>query len=166
MKGYFRPFILLSIVLMVMASCEKVETSPSATKPDYDKLKTEVNDLLTYSMQVFAEKDLEGMVGRFTADGSLKIPNTPLLTGTDAIRAYYAGTIQLENLDLQIATQRVDVSEAGDMAYVMGTFAISFNTPGGPFSDGGNSLLVLVREDGVWKIAAECLSSSPPPSAQ
>lgn len=166
MKGYFRPFILLSTVLMLMASCEKVETTPSAAKPDYEKLKAEANDLLNYSMQVFAEKDLEGLVGRFTPDASLKIPNNPLLTGTGAIREFYSGTVQMEDLNLQIAMQQVEVAEAGDMAYVLGTFAISFNTPGGPFSDSGNTLLVLVRETDTWKIAAEYLSSGPPPSAQ
>ena len=106
-------------------------------------------------------KDVEGLVQRFTADGTLKLPMSPLIQGHEALRENYKTTTELEDFNLNISTLNVEISEAGDMASVLGKFAVSFNTPNGPFQDSGYSLLTMVRENNQWKIAAEVLSSMP-----
>jgi ketosteroid isomerase-like protein len=86
---------------------------------------------------------------------------SPLIQGHEALRENYKTTTELEDFNLNISTLNVEISEAGDMASVLGKFAVSFNTPNGPFQDSGYSLLTMVRENNQWKIAAEVLSSMP-----
>jgi uncharacterized protein (TIGR02246 family) len=146
-------------IIVSLAACSTESTVRTMT--DHAALEAEVHAMFTHSMEVFRNKDLEGMVDRFTENGSLKIPNAPLISGRDAIRANYERTLQLEDFNLDLSVLDVKVSEAGDMAYAQAEFAVSFTTPGGPFSDKGITLMVLERQNNSWKIASENLSSGP-----
>jgi ketosteroid isomerase-like protein len=121
--------------------------------------RAEITEVFSKTVQMFADKDLDGLVNRFVAEGSIKLPNTPLVKGHEALRAYYSGTLQLRDFTLSIEPFEMNFSSDGEVAWVLANFAVSFTTPGGPFSDGGVSLLVFQLVDGKWKIAAECLSS-------
>jgi ketosteroid isomerase-like protein len=134
-------------------------TPMAEEEPDYAKLEQEAREMFSYSMELFDARNLDALVARFTADGLLKLPNTPPVAGHDALRAYYGRTIQLENFKLVLHPTKVEVAKAGDMAYALAGFEVSFNTPAGPFADHGNSLMVLKREGDAWKIVAETLSS-------
>jgi ketosteroid isomerase-like protein len=148
------------VIIIFFTACSTDSTV--RTMPDHAALEAEVHAMFTHSMEVFRNKDLEGMVGRFTENGSLKLPNAPLFSGRAAIRANYERTLQLEDFDLDLSMLDVKVSAAGDMAYAQAEFAVSFTTPGGPFSDKGITLMVLERVNNSWKIASENLSSGPP----
>ncbi|MFU8843569.1 MAG: YybH family protein [Bacteroidales bacterium] len=155
---YFLFFILLS--LAIASSCQYPSENVSGKdQPDIDQLKQEVLDMFTLSMELFRNKDLDGLVNRFTGEGVIKIPRTPLIAGHEALRKYYTNTLQLENFDLDLRVTKVEVSTEGDMAYALADFEVSFETPMGPFLDKGNTLMVLKRADMNWKIAAEYLSS-------
>jgi ketosteroid isomerase-like protein len=145
------------VLLIINTSCKPSESG----KPDFAKLESEVKEMFTRTMNLFQSKDLDGLVNRFTEDGSLKIPQSPLISGHDALRENYTGTIQLENFDLLLDVTKVDISKTGDIAYALADFSVSFNTPVGPFSDKGTSLMVLKRVNDEWKIVAENLSSGP-----
>ena len=123
------------------------------------QLEFQVGELLEVSMQLFQDKDLEGLVERFHPEGSLKLPGHPLVRGHLAIRDFYKGTLTLEDFDLKLDLQHVDVASQGDMAWAMAGLEVSFITPEGPFFDEGISLLVLKRVGDQWKIMAENLSS-------
>ena len=130
-------------------------------KPDLAVLEAQVKDMFTLSMRLFEEKNLDGLVDRFTSDGTLKLPDAPVVKGHEALRNNYTGVIQLENFSIQLNPYHIEISETGDMAYALADFQVSFNTPGGPFSDQGTTLMVFKRVNGEWKIAAENLSSGP-----
>ena len=138
---------------------EEVQMKNNTT--DLAKLKAEVIEMLSYSMELFKRKDVEGLVGRFTIDGTLKIPDAPLISGIEALRGNYQGMMQLEEFDINLKIIKADIAEAGDLAYALADFTVSFQTPGGPFNDSGVTLLVFKRENNAWKIAAENLSSGP-----
>jgi len=153
--------IFYFLFLLILSSCTTNEEPIADSKPDYQQLETELREMMSYSMQVFSEKDLDGMVGRFAADGTLKIPNTPIVYGTEALREYYGNTLRLEDFKLDLNVIRIEIAEAGDMAYVLSDFDVSFFTPGGPFHDTGSSLIVFKRINDAWKIVSENLSSDP-----
>lgn len=128
---------------------------------NHEQLTREVDELFERTKTMMADQDVEGLVNRFTADGKLKLPLSPLIQGHDALRENYRANTELEDFKLAITTIEVEISEAGDMAYVVGEFNVSFNTPQGLVNDSGYTLLTLVRESNNWKIAAEVLSSTP-----
>ncbi len=128
---------------------------------DKEQLKAEIEELFVITQSFLKENDVESLVQRFTADGKLKLPQSPLIDGHEALRENYSATTELEDFKLDIKTLNVEISEAGDMAYVVGEFNVSFNTPQGLIKDSGITLLVLERENNQWKMAAEVLSSMP-----
>jgi ketosteroid isomerase-like protein len=158
---------LLSFVafLFLITACNNTPCPETKTHEkeavNHDQLIREVDELFEKTKTMMAAKDVEGLVNRFTTNGKLKLPVSPLIQGHDALRENYSATTELEDFKLDISTLEVEISEAGDMAYVVGEFNVSFNTPQGLVQDSGITLLTLVREDNNWKIAAEVLSSMP-----
>lgn len=127
-----------------------------------------VYDLFALSDKFVQNKNVEGMVNRFTENGSLKLPGAPLFTGHNALRQNYAATFELENFQVNQEIISINISVAEELSYVQSTFEVSFNTPGGPITDQGLSLMVLKRandDNNEWKIAAEFLSPGPKPMA-
>lgn len=145
---------ILFIVMLILIVCD--------SKPDKQKLESEVYDLLRMTVEMFDNKDLDGLVNRFTQDGSLKITNYPIVTGHDALRVNYEGNLQLENFKIKLDVIKIDISESGDMAFVLSDYAVSFDIPGRKIQDEGKTLLALKRVNEEWKIAAENLSRNPP----
>ncbi|MCR9183554.1 MAG: nuclear transport factor 2 family protein [Flavobacteriaceae bacterium] len=164
MKNQSNVFVIFSL-LIFMASCNNTPCpEPEAHAKeiiDKEQLKAEIEELFVKTQSLMSEKDVEGLVQRFTADGKLKLPQSPLIQGHDALRENYKTTTQLEDFKIDIKTLDVEISEAGDMASVVGEFTVSFNTPQGTVQDNGVTLLTLKRIDNSWKIAAEVLSSFP-----
>ncbi len=157
----FKIFLMLFLVTACNnIPCPEPEAHEKETI-DNKQLKAEIEEIFVLTQTLIKEKDVEGLVQRFTANGTLKLPMSPLMQGHDALRENYKNTTELEDFNLNISTLNVEISEAGDMASVLGEFAVSFNTPGGSFQDNGYSLLTMVRENNQWKIAAEVLSSMP-----
>ncbi|HSW54433.1 MAG TPA: nuclear transport factor 2 family protein [Ignavibacteriaceae bacterium] len=148
----FIPILILSILVFI--GCN--------SKPDRQKLESEVYDLLRLTVEMFDNKDLDGLVNRFTQDGSLKITNYPIVIGHDALRVNYENNLKLENFDIKLDIVKIDISEKGDMAFVLSDYAVSFDIPAGKIQDEGKTLLALKRVNEQWKIAAENLSSNPP----
>jgi ketosteroid isomerase-like protein len=158
-------FLMGFLLLIFMASCNNnpcpdIEAHEKESI-DKEELKAEIEEIFVLTQTLIKEKDVEGLVKRFTANGTLKLPMSPLMQGHDALRENYQNMVEMEDFSLEINTLKVNLSEAADMAAVLGEFAVSFNTPQGPFQDSGYSLFSMVRENNQWKIAAEVLSSMP-----
>jgi len=65
--------LILSFVLLVNTGCE--------SETDFKKLESEIHKLINDSETMFQEKNLEGLVNRFTSDGTLKITNNTIVRG-------------------------------------------------------------------------------------
>lgn len=154
--------IVLSLIFSIsITSCVMTSDNSNSIKPDYDKLEAEVRNIFPYSLALFKKKDLDGLVDRFTKNATLKNPNTPITVGIEAIRESYKGALKLEGFKLELNIIKVDISEAGDMAYTLLEFFSSYQTSNGSSHNSGTSLIVLKRVDNVWKIAAETMSATP-----
>jgi ketosteroid isomerase-like protein len=151
--------VLLGIAMVGLIACTQGKTDHSASAPiDYAGLEQEIREVFDMSRQLFQNKDVGGLVDRFTEDGVLKLPGRPAVVGHEALRSNYEGTVALENFELVLKPYVIKISEKGDMAYALAEFAVSFNTAEGLFYDNGISQIVFVHLDGRWKIAAENLS--------
>lgn len=153
--------ITFSFILVLLF----VSTASSQTNtPDYDKLTAEVHDLfdINKTLLMYENRDIDGLVNRFTKDGSLKVPGAPRISGHDALWKHYDAIAGPQpDVDFNSSIVGLDISEAGDMASVSIEFLMSSSAPGNSFRNSGVILNVLKRVEGKWKIFAENMSSGP-----
>ncbi len=147
------------LILVILNACSPLQNEEQA--PDFQKLGAEVEELFSLSMELFKNKDLDGLVDRFTDDGTLKITGATLIVGHEALRYNYMKTLELEDFKIDLKVFKVEIAEKGDVASALAEYSVSFNTPGGLFKENGISLMVLRRVNDSWKIASENLSSNP-----
>jgi len=94
----------------------------------------------------------------FTDDVRLQPPNTTAVDGRDGAQSFYGMMTGVGTFD--VATTVGSVQAYGPLAYVTGTYTVSF-TPGANLpdaratSDTGKYLAVLRRSGGEWLIAAQ-----------
>lgn len=151
-----RSFLTITTFLLLMSLSSSCTERP-ATDPE--EARQEIIDIFVRSEQMFEQKDVEALVDRFTPDGMLRLPGARMLIGTEQLRENYAVLTQYEDFRLKVDVTRVDIAQAADMAYVLADYSVTFQTPGGPFTDQGQGLITMKRIDKEWKIAAKFLSS-------
>jgi uncharacterized protein (TIGR02246 family) len=116
-----------------------------------------------------AAKDLDRYLFYFAPEASIFPPNSPIITGLEAIRKagvqYFATPGNMSS-----KTAKVDVSRGGDFGYSSGTYEYTFkDAKGKPVIDRGKYLTVWKKQpDGNWKAVADIYNSdlpvTPPPS--
>lgn len=107
----------------------------------------------------FAEKDTVWIVDRHAEGARTMPPNAESVVGRDAIGAWWGEMARTEGLELSWEPTEAHVSASGDMAYDVGTYEMTL--PDGS-TDSGKYLVVWVKRDGEWRIAADMFSSNQP----
>jgi uncharacterized protein (TIGR02246 family) len=107
-----------------------------------------------------ARKDAAASAAFYAEDGAILPPNGPLAKGREAIAAVWQGLFGLANFDLTFAPTEVHVSSAADLAYEIGTYALSFSGDHGPVNDRGKYVVVWKKDDGAWKVVADIFNSN------
>lgn len=150
MKKYHLMFCQILIIFQVGCS----------TDTNKNSLEAEIYELFNRSLEMIKAKDVEGLADRFTQNGEIKRSSTPIITGYEAIRESYAALVNLEDLKITADNLKIEISESGDMAYVLSDYSTSYHTPEGKYQEMGKRLLCLKRMNSQWKIAIEMLSSN------
>jgi len=128
---------------------------------DRQALEKEIHSTFEASLEMHQNKDLEGLVSRFTPGGTIKMPGQPMIVGHDALRKHYERSLQTEVLSFDYSIHRLDFSEAGDMAVLTVEFHATVATPDGSANSSATILMVKKKVDGAWKIHAESLVPGP-----
>jgi uncharacterized protein (TIGR02246 family) len=113
-------------------------------------------------------KDVAGATANYADDASWLPPNAPLVQGKAAIRNAWVQLLAMPGLKIDWQVIKVDVSQAGDMAYTLYKYQMSMNAPnGGSINDTGKDMAVWKKQsDGAWKMVADTFTSDIPlPSA-
>jgi ketosteroid isomerase-like protein len=100
------------------------------------------NDIMTCNksfMEAFARGDAAGLAALYTAGGQLLPPNSDVVSGRDAIRAFWQGAI-----DMGLKEARLDTMEAEGVG----------NT--------GKYVVIWKTEAGGWKLHRDIWNSSRP----
>jgi len=105
--------------------------------------------------EAFERGDVGAVAALYTSDARLLPPDAPMLSGTEAIQAFWQGAM---NLGVKAATlETIDVeSSGGGLACEIGKFTLSMETPGGERIAQTGKYIVLWKNDaGVWKLHAD-----------
>ena len=115
--------------------------------------------------RAIAARDVERIVAIHAPDAVSMSPNMPAAIGSTAIRAAYAGLVNLPGLSLVWVPTSVDVVSP-TVANEYGTYTMSFDGPQGKINDRGNYTTVWHKINGQWRVATDAtVSSTPFPTA-
>lgn len=106
--------------------------------------------------------DVDTIAGMYTEDGLVMPSGAPQAQGPEAVGAVWAGMMELPEFSLTFEPSTIEIAEAGDMAYDVGTYQLSFQGEGGPVQDVGKYVVVWVKQDDEWKAAADIFNSDGP----
>jgi uncharacterized protein (TIGR02246 family) len=107
-------------------------------------------------------KDIAAIKNFYTSDGLFMAPNAPPAQGRHAIGEAWRGLLQLPGTVLTFGATRIEVSESGDLAYDVGTYALGFDSDAGRVNDHGKYVVVWKKVDGKWQAAADIFNSNLP----
>lgn len=151
------PMRLLPMLLLLSACA-----TAGAPVADVQMEEQRIAELNRQWVERVAARDAAWIANLYTAEGRIMPANAPLAQGRPAVEAAWRGIFELPNLNLTFQTTDLEFSDAGDMAYDVGTYSLSFDGPQGRIQDQGKYLVVWEKVNGEWKVAADMFNSNLP----
>ena len=150
-------FLVLATVLVLAASgCAPqvdVEAEAAAIRAAEDE-----------ALEIAQAKDAERWASVYADDARVFPPNALLVTGKEAIRNLFAELFASPGFEIDWEVTRVEVSRAGDLGYVVGTYEVTVDdTEGNPVTDRGKWIAIWKKQaDGTWKCIEDIWNSDQP----
>ena len=130
--------------------------SRSAAEVDKAAEEQKIRGLEQRWRQALSAKD-SAAIGSFYADDGVYLPQgSDGYQGPEKIRGRWAAEFTGGKFELQRQPKRIDVAEAGDMAYEVGRYQVSWDQPSKhrKGQGSGNYVTVWKKQNGEWKTAA------------
>ncbi len=127
-----------------------------------EEIRETINNINLKFAEAFKRGDAAAVAALYTSDARLLPPEAPMLSGTEAIKAFWQGAM---NLGIKEATlESIDVESSGDgLACEIGKFTLNIETPGGEHVAQTGKYIVLWKNDaGVWKLRADIWNTNAP----
>lgn len=103
----------------------------------------------------------------FYSDNAVVLPpNDKTASGKTAIRKPIADMLALPELSISWAPTVVEVAKSGELAYLYGTYQMSFKGPDGKTVTENGKMVEIwkLQADGSWKCIVDSFSSDLPPA--
>src|SRR2546423_10462557 len=105
--------------------------------------------------------DANRLLAVHAPDAVLMLSNSPLSTGTTAIRSSFTDFFSQGSPTLSFTPTRIEVTSP-TTAYDYGTYTLNMNTPQGQMTDRGNYTTLWRKINGQWRIALDAPVTSTP----
>ena len=142
----------LSLVVMVLAtiSCGQAKVDKKAEGEKVMQLSKEWS-------QVASTRDIEKTVSYWADDAYMVSAGQPPLKGKQAIRQMVEESFRIPGFRISWQPQSVEVSESGDMAYLIENSQVSFtDSTGKPVTLNSKAITIWRKQaDGSWKNAVD-----------
>ncbi|MFW6202072.1 MAG: YybH family protein [Gemmatimonadota bacterium] len=129
--------------------------------PDLDAERQAILEIDEQWAQAALDRDPAGFASVYAEGGRLMPPNAPSAVGPEAVEGMMTQVLS-EGTTLEISPSEVHVARAGDLAYDIGTYEMTVETPDGTIEDEGKYLVVWEKVDGEWKVKADMFNSNLP----
>jgi len=142
----------LSLVVMVLATI-----SCGQAKVDKKVEGEKVMQLSKEWSQVASTRDIEKTVSYWADDAYMVSAGQPPLKGKQAIRQMVEESFKMPGFRISWQPQSVEVSESGDMAYLIENSQVSFtDSTGKPVTLNSKAISIWRKQaDGSWKNAVD-----------
>ena len=149
---------LVAAVLLSTGGCG------STPKVDLAAEEKAIRDAETAWANVVPTGDVDKVVAFYAEDAVMLPPGEGVATGKAAIRASWSQLLGLTDLKLTWAPTKVEVAKSGDLAYDVGTYAMSYKDASGKaVNDIGKFSTVWRKEaTGGWKVVVDIINSDLP----
>jgi len=106
-------------------------------------------------------RKVEDWVAFYTDDAVILPPNDKTASGKGDIRKVIGQMFALPNVAITWAPTKIEVAKSGDLAYLYGTYQMSWNDANGkPVGDNGKMVEIWKKQsDGSWKSVVDTWSS-------
>jgi uncharacterized protein (TIGR02246 family) len=153
--------IAAPLLSLVAASCTALQTLP-VLRPDPAEEVEAIRALDRAILDAERSRDMRRVLPFYTPDAVAQPGNAPPATGSAQIRSLYEEFFRLPVTAFGGEPTKVEVSAAGDMAYLVGNNYLTLATPAGPVTDTGKYMAVFRKTSEGWRIAAVSSSSNKP----
>ena len=158
MKSW-RLTLLGSVGLLVAACAAPVQDSQVDIAAEQDAIRTIARQWL----ELARARDAAGIAELFVADGVMVRENQDPIIGTEAIRQLIVSDFAANpNLTPDFSPERIEVSEAGDMAVEYGRWHDTNAGADGSGEDSGRYMTLYRKIDGVWRVTLDFAMSTAP----
>jgi uncharacterized protein (TIGR02246 family) len=159
-----RKFTLLftsSALLAFGIGCtQTVVQQPPA--PDLGAIESNIRSLDKDWAAAAAAKDLEKSTAFYADDSQMFAPGVPPAVGKDSVRKTWSGLLTAPDfVSLSFVPTSVQVAQAGDMAYELGTYEIVMKDKKGKSTPQKGVYVVVWKKqaDGSWKVEVDSSST-------
>lgn len=158
----------LVIVLTVVLAITSANGCGSRANVDLAKEEAAIRKTDADWLAASTAHDLERVLPFWADDATILSPGTPPIVGKQAIRQYVAGAFATPGFSISWKTEKIELSNSGDMAYSTGTDRVSFTTPDGKSMTQENRAVAVWKKqpDGSWKCVMDVMNAAGPANAK
>ena len=109
----------------------------------------------------FNAHDADRLVALHAPDAAVMVSNSPLASGSSAIRAAFIELFKMPGTSLSFTPTKIEVASP-TVATDVGNYTLSFDSPQGKVTDRGNYTTVWHKINGQWRIAVDAPVSTTP----
>lgn len=158
MRGLNR--MRVALALAALAPITFPLAANAQTKVNQAKEEAAIRAVVTEYQAAFNAHDADRLVALHTPDAVVMVSNSPLSSGTGALRASFVEFFKGKPT-LTFTPTRIDVVSP-TVATDYGTYTLTADTPDGKITDKGNYTTIWHKVDGKWRIAVDAPVSTTP----
>ncbi len=159
-------FLVASVLFALLSSGCMQAPAPATPTPDaHAQDEKAIRDTEAAWVKAFATKEPEKAAAFYADDAASMLPDTPLMTGKQAIVAGMKPELGDPNFSLAFAPTKVEIAKSGEIAYSQGWFKYTTTDPKTRKRVGqaGNYVEVYKKQaDGTWKVEEDIATEETP----
>ena len=161
MKLRYGSFVLFgsAALALTVAGCQK-----QAATADPDAAKSAIRADEKKWNDEFKAKDAESLIGHYADNAFFVAPGVKPADGLTPIRKAYADAMTDPAFSVNFASDKIDVSASGDMAYARGHFSEKYtdSKTSKVMTNSGSYITVYKKQqDGSWKAVEDFAAADP-----
>ena len=143
--------IFFALGFLILTGCSQ---SPAPDSREADAHALREGEVAAF-VKDWGGKDADRIAAHYTDDGNVMVPNSPMMTGKDAIGKAIKDVLLADpNWSLALQPVQVEVSRGGDLGYTRGTYVLTATDPASKkaVTEKGRFVTIFRKEaDGSWK---------------
>ena len=160
-----RHSLFFTLGLLILTGCSQ---SPAPDRREADAQALREGEVAAF-VKDWGGKDADRIAAHYTDDGNVIVPNSPMMTGKDAIGKAMKDAMADPNWSLALQPVQVEVSRGGDLGYTRGTYVLTATDPASKkaVTEKGRFVAIFRKEaDGQWKAVQDINNAEAPATSK
>jgi uncharacterized protein (TIGR02246 family) len=157
--------IFFALGFLILTGCSQ---SPAPDSREADAHALRDGEVAAF-VKDWGGKDADRIAAHYTDDGNVMVPNSPMMTGKDAIGKAMKDALTDPNWSLALQPVQVEVSRSGDLGYTRGTYVLTATDPASKkaVTEKGRFVTIFRKEaDGSWKALQDITNAEAPATSK